>query len=43
MEGQLVELTEEERKEADHEVVRYRRQAPVEGAYPDVGLLALSM
>ena len=43
MEGQLVELTEEELKEADHEVVRYRRQARVEGAYAHVGLLAVSM
>ena len=42
MEGQLVELTEEELKEADLEMVRYRRQARVEGAYPDVGLLAVS-
>ena len=38
MEGQLVEL-----KEADLEMVWYRRQARVEGAYPDVGLLAVSM
>ena len=38
MEGQLVELTEEEEvKEADLEMVRYRRQARVEGAHPDVG------
>ena len=43
MDGQLVEFTEEELKEADHEMVRYRRQARVEGAHPDVGLLAVSM
>ena len=43
MEGQLAELTEEELREADHELVRYRRQARVEGAYPDVGLLAVSV
>ena len=43
MEGQLAELTKEELREADHELVRYRRQARVEGAYPDVGLLAVSV
>ena len=43
MEDQLVEPMEEELKEADHEMVAYRRQARVEGAYPDVGFLAVSM
>ena len=43
IEGQLVELTEEELKEADLEMVQYRRQARVEGAHPDVRLLAVSM
>ena len=42
MEGQL-ELTEEEVKEEDLEMVQYRRQARVEGAYPDVGPLAVPM
>ena len=37
-----MDLTEEELKDADHELVRYRRQARVEGAYPDVGLLAVA-
>ena len=43
MEGQLVELTKGVLKEADLDMVRYRRQARVEEAYPDVGLLAVSM
>ena len=38
----IVELMEEELKEADHEMVRYRRQARVDGSYPDVGLLAVA-
>ena len=29
--GHVVELTEEELKDVDHELVRYRRQARVEG------------
>ena len=32
MEGQLAEITEEELREADHDLVRCRRQARVEGA-----------
>ena len=36
LEGHLVELTEEEVKDADRELARYRWQACVEGAYPDV-------
>ena len=45
MGGLLVVLKEEEEelKEADLEMVRYRRQARVEGAYFDVGLPAESM
>ena len=44
MGGQLVVLKEEEElKEADLEMVRYRRQARVEGSYFDVGLPAESM
>ena len=44
MGGQLVVLKEEEElKEADLEMVRYRRQARVEGDYFDVGLPAESM
>ena len=42
MKGLLPELTEEELREADQELVRYRRQARSEGVYPDVGLLAVS-
>ena len=36
MEDMLVELTEEELKESDLEMVRYCRQARAEGAHPDV-------
>ena len=43
MEGQLAELTEDELRVAVHELVRYRRQARIEGAYPDVGLLVVSV
>ena len=38
--GLLSELTQEELREADQELVRYRRQARSEGVYPDIGLLA---
>ena len=38
----LPELTEEELREADQELVRYRRQARSEGVYLDIGLLAVA-
>ena len=41
MKGLLPELTEEELREADQELVRYRRQARSEGVDPDIGLLAV--
>ena len=42
MRGHIVDFTEEELKDADHQLVRFRRQARVEGAHPDVGLLAVA-
>ena len=42
MKGLLPELTEEELREADQELVRYRRQTRSEGVYTDAGILAVS-